>query len=74
MREVAALGEGASSNCDLVAQAKISVSVILIISDKSNKILFGSCAIFLHSFNLPDRVSSFGLVVGLAVDALGMAM
>ena len=40
MREVAALGEGASSNCDLVAQAKISVSVILIISDKSNKILF----------------------------------
>jgi hypothetical protein len=42
VREVVALGEGASSNCDLVAQA--------------------------------DRVSSFGLVVGLAVDALGMAM
>ena len=40
MREVVALGAGASSNCDLVAQAKISVSVILIISDKSNKILF----------------------------------
>ena len=38
MREVVALGEGASSNCDLVAQAKTSVSVILIISDKSNKI------------------------------------
>ena len=72
MREVAALGEGASSNCDLVAQAKISVSVILIISDKSNKILFN--VLSFCSFNLPDRVSSFGLFVGLAVDALGMAM
>ena len=43
MREVAALGAGASSNCDLVAQAKIRVSVILIISDKSNKTLLLMC-------------------------------
>ena len=72
MREVAALGEGASSNCDLVAQAKISVSVVLIISDKSNKFYFN--VLSFCCFNLPDRVSSFGLFVGLAVDALGMAM
>ena len=73
MREVVASGEASSSNCDLAAQAKKSMSVILTMSDKSNKI-FSLPRRKLCRSNLPDRVSSFGLVVGLAVDALGMAM